>query len=106
MALHHVDQIPIAQDADARRRWRISLEISPCLLGGVAVLAGEDRHGTIGFGGMLHCASDCGTHLPGGASADGVDNDHHRPWRLFNDLLEVSGSTGFFDAEASEFLTH
>src|SRR5437016_1127937 len=37
-ALHQVHQLPVAQNCDRRRGWRVSAKVAPSLLRGLAVL--------------------------------------------------------------------
>src|SRR5205807_137777 len=53
-ALHQVDELAVAQDGDGGRSGRVAGEVAAGLLGGLAVLAGEDSDGLVGLGAVLH----------------------------------------------------
>src|SRR5436305_5708806 len=83
----------------------MSAEVAPGLLGGFAVLACEYSYGVVGLGGVLYCQANSGTHLAGGATADGVHH-HHRRSRLGKRPVDVGCGAGLCYASASQFLAH
>src|SRR5579863_2678669 len=74
-ALEHVDEFAVAQKSDRGRRGRVTGEVAAGLLGGFAVLAGEN--GGENFGARVVCESacDCGARFASCASADGIHDD-------------------------------
>ena len=75
-ALHEVDELAVAEDGDGGRGGGMALEVAAGALGGLAILAGEDGDGLVGLGGVLEGETDAGAHLAGGATADGVHDEH------------------------------
>jgi hypothetical protein len=104
-ALHEIDELAVAEDGDGGRGGRMTLEVAAGALGGFAVLAGEDGNGLIGRGGVLEGEANAGTHLAGGATTDGVD-DEKGGSGLGEGGIDLSGGAGFEDACLGELFTH
>ena len=104
-ALHEVDELAVAQDGDGGRAGRIAGEVVAGALGGFGILPGEDGDGLAGGGGVLQGHAHGGTHLAGGASADGVDHQQGGSG-LGQRGIHLGGGAGFLDAGAGELFAH
>src|ERR1043166_4252734 len=76
--VEHIDQRPVLEQRDRRRRGRIAGEVPARAFGGVDVRAREDRRDAIGFVGVTKGERDAGARLSRRASAYRVDDDHER----------------------------
>ncbi len=83
----------------------MSPEVAASLLGGFAILSREHRYCVVGLCRVLHREANSGTHLAGGATADGVHH-HHRRSGLGKRRVDIGRAAGLCYASASQLLTH
>jgi len=105
-ALEHVDQLAVAKERDGRRRGVVAGEVGASAIGGFGVLAGEHGEQAVRLGTVLERAADGGTHAAGGASADGIHDDHGGALLSGEFAIHVGGGLQFLNSQAGEFLAH
>ena len=83
----------------------MAAEVATRLVSRFAVLAGEDRDGMVGLGGVLHGHADARAHLAGSAATDGV-HDEHRCAGLGDRRVDIGSGTGFTYTGAGKLFAH
>src|SRR5690349_25164235 len=75
-ALHHVNQLPVAQQSDRWRRWRIPGEVTARSFRSLTVLSGKHSNHTVRMHAMLNGGANSRAHSSGSTSADRVHYHH------------------------------
>src|SRR5262249_34884933 len=105
-ALHHVDELAVAQQRNRRRRGRVASEVLARTIGGLEVEAGEDRRHRVRPREVAQRQRETGPGLAGGAAADRVDDDHQRPRRVADRRIDVGGGPQLTDTEVAQLFAH
>src|SRR6185312_15387737 len=105
-ALHHVDNLSVAQQGNRGRRWWVSCKIRAGPIGSFLILTGKNTEQLLRPAGVLQRSSDRRPHAPGGASADRVHHYHGRARLIRHGAINISRGAEFFDAEPGQLFAH
>jgi L-threonylcarbamoyladenylate synthase len=102
---HDEQQLAVLEDSDRGGRGRIGRKVLTRAIGRFHIATGKHGRRHIGPPRMLQRQGNARPRLPCGASADGVDHDHHRALTLHG-IVHLFGCSKFCDAEARQLGTH
>src|SRR6185369_505125 len=105
-ALHHVDNLSVAQQGNRRRRWWVSCKIRAGPIGSFLILTGKNTEQLLRPAGVLQRSSDRRPHTAGGASANRVHHYHGRARLIRQGAINISRGAEFFDAEPGQLFAH